>query len=79
MLKYIASEDDGNRDRNNFTHHAPTTEDMTQRYEDNRARCLELAMRLRGNCPPSRELSLALTKLEEVMFWANAAIACNEK
>ena len=25
--------------------------------------------------PPSREQSLAITKLEEAMFWANAAIA----
>ena len=27
--------------------------------------------------PPSREQSLAVTKLEEAMFWANAAIARN--
>jgi hypothetical protein len=26
-------------------------------------------------CRPGRELSLALTKLEEAMFWANASIA----
>lgn len=29
-------------------------------------------------CPPGRELSLALTKLEEAMMWANAAIARNQ-
>ncbi len=29
-------------------------------------------------CPDSRELSLAITHLEEVVFWANAAIARHE-
>ena len=29
-------------------------------------------------CPDSRELSVALTKLEEAVMWANAAIARNE-
>lgn len=32
---------------------------------------------IRDVCPDTRELSLAMTKLEEAMFWANAAIARN--
>ncbi|SIO37953.1 hypothetical protein SAMN05444166_4230 [Singulisphaera sp. GP187] len=62
---------------NRFLHHAPK-KDQAQRYERNRAHALTLAARLVDHCPPSRELSLALTKLEEVVFWANAAIARNE-
>ena len=34
-----------------------------------------MAERLETLCPDSRELALAITKLEEVVFWANAAIA----
>lgn len=30
-----------------------------------------------GNLPAGRESALAITKLEEAMFWANAAIARN--
>lgn len=32
---------------------------------------------IEANCQPSRETSLALTKLEEAMFWANASLARN--
>ena len=38
----------------------------------------QLAHLLVTNCPESRELSCALTKLEEAVMWANAAIARNE-
>ena len=78
MRTYAPSQVDRERDANNFLHHPPTCEDQTLRYEANRKACLGLATLLRQNCPPSRELSLALTKLEEVMFWCNAAIARNE-
>jgi len=77
-MKYVVSGPDIQRDLNNISHHTPFG-DQAERYEDNRNRALDLAARLRGNCPPSRELSLALTKLEEVVFWSNAAIARNEK
>jgi len=36
-----------------------------------------LAKNIINYCPDSRERSLALTKLEECMFWANASIARN--
>ena len=43
-----------------------------------RAMAKRYAMVLNTVCPESRELSLAITKLEECVFWANAAIARNE-
>lgn len=42
-----------------------------------RTKCFELASELNELLPNSREKSLAITKLEEVMFWANAGIARN--
>jgi len=63
---------------NNFTYHPPHG-NQAERYEHLRLQAKFLATELIANCPPSRELSLAMTKLEEVVFWANAAIARNEK
>lgn len=37
-----------------------------------------LATTYAKSCPASLELDMALTKLEESMMWANAAIARNE-
>jgi len=60
-----------------FTYHPPFG-DQPRRYEDMRRNAYSLAGLMIGSCPESRELSLALTKLEEAVFWANAAIARNE-
>jgi hypothetical protein len=57
-----------------FTYHAPK-EGQSILYETIRAEAKEFAAFLLINCPDSRELSLALTKIEEAVFWANAAIA----
>jgi hypothetical protein len=76
-MRYEPSNADMDRDENNISHHVPH-DDQADRYQDNRDRAINLATSLRGNCPPSRELSIALTKLEEVVFWANASIARNE-
>lgn len=63
---------------NNFNYHAPKDDTQTERYSQIRNYAKSFAEFLDGACPPSRELSLAMTKLEEVVFWANAAIARNE-
>ena len=57
-----------------FTYHAPK-DDQPERYTYLRHVAETLAVDILRNCPPSRERSLALTKLEEAIFWANASIA----
>jgi len=47
------------------------------RYEEIRAAAKEFAELIAEKCPASRERSLAFTKLEEVIMWANASIARN--
>lgn len=59
---------------NRFTYHPPIG-DQAAKYERIRAKALILADSLNHECPDSRELSLAITHLEEVVFWANASIA----
>jgi hypothetical protein len=61
---------------NRFTYHAPKA-DQPQKYESLRAKAKEFAYLIADLCPDSREKSLAQTKLEEAMMWANAAIARN--
>jgi hypothetical protein len=43
-----------------------------------RQKGLELAEEITRSCPECREKSLALTKVEEAVMWANAAIARHE-
>lgn len=62
---------------NNFSYHAPK-EGQPVMYEQIRSQAKELAYIFNGLCPLSRERSVALTKLEEAVFWANASIARNE-
>lgn len=68
-----AAEDMSNR----FKYHAPK-DDQMGRYEYLRNQSRAMATSILHNTPRSREQSIAITKLEEVMFWANAAIARNE-
>lgn len=76
---YAISADAQAKIENNFTYHAPKPEkEQATRYTEIRGHAKTLAEMLSRQCPPSRELSLAITKLAEVMFWANAAIARNE-
>jgi hypothetical protein len=62
--------------RYRFAFHPAKTEDKQQRHTAIRDACFEAADKIvQQTGPPSREQSTAITKLEEAMFWANAAIA----
>lgn len=61
-----------------FTYHPPKNEEIKARHSVMRDNCLTLAQCIVGAVPPGREQSLALTKLEECMMWANAGIARNQ-
>lgn len=61
---------------NRFDYHKPN-EVKAGIHENVREECKNLAYFLNDFLPEGREKSLAITKLEEVMFWANAAIARN--
>jgi hypothetical protein len=62
---------------NRFTYHPPKS-GQVGRYEDIRDKARSLAVLIVGICPTSCERSLAITKIEEAVMWANAAIARNE-
>lgn len=61
---------------NNFTSHEATDE-LERVYASMRSEAKRFATIVNNTCPESREKSLALTKIEEAMFWANAAVARN--
>jgi hypothetical protein len=62
---------------NRFTYHAPKG-DQAVRYSEIRRKGLEFAMLINDLTPDSCEKSLAITHLEDVVMWSNAAIARNE-
>lgn len=58
-----------------FAFHAATTEEKRDAHASVRQVCRVLADFLNEKLPEGREKSLAITGLEEVMFWGNAALA----
>jgi len=61
---------------NNFTYHKPEP-GQPEIYQEIRDKAKELAYLIDTKVPASREQSLAFTKLEEAVMWANAGIARN--
>jgi hypothetical protein len=60
-----------------FTYHAPN-DTQRVRYETLRKEARLFAHTINGMCPESREKSLAITKIQEAVMFANAAIAIHE-
>ncbi len=58
-----------------FGFHPADTQDRQDRHGQVRQACLRAAQALDDLVPEGREKSLAITKLEEAMMWANAGIA----
>ncbi len=64
--------DDINR---RFDHRPPKNEETIEDHKAVREEVKQTAVYLDFVLPDGREKALALTKLEEALFWANAAIA----
>jgi hypothetical protein len=74
---YSESDQQAKARENAFTYHKPFG-DQQDRYVMIRETAKALSAVFNQNCPMSRELALAQTKLQEAVMWANSAIACNE-
>lgn len=61
---------------NRFSYHTPK-EGQPEKYTALREKAKELAHMIDELCPDSREKSVAMTKLETSIMWANASIARN--
>ena len=64
--------------KNNYTYHPPKDKAQQELYSTLRREGKGLAFIIQDFCPESREKSIAMTKLEEVIMWANASIARNQ-
>jgi hypothetical protein len=54
------------------------TDARRDEHTDIRRSCYQLAIVVNEAVPDGREKSTAITKIEEAMFWANAALARSE-
>ena len=75
-MKYDITEQVDKDLQKRFTYHAPK-EGQPEKYAELRDKAKEFACLCVAFCPESRERSLALTKIEEAVMWANASIARN--
>jgi hypothetical protein len=60
---------------NRFVYHPPVGTGKIMAHQAVREGLADMAQRMNDWLPEGREKALVMTKLEEAMFWANAAIA----
>jgi hypothetical protein len=60
---------------NRFAYHRPLSIKRVQAHVNVRSQIGRLAQFIAHHVPAGREQALAITKLEEAMFWANAGLA----
>ncbi len=58
-----------------FSYHPPKDEGVAERHAKVREACLNMALYLNETLPDSEERNVSIRRLQDVMFWANAAIA----
>jgi hypothetical protein len=61
--------------KHRFQFHPADAQNTQDDHRSIRGACLEAAYKVNDIVPEGREKSLAITKLEEAMMWANAGIA----
>ncbi len=64
--------------RNKVKHHPPSHDGIATKHVEWREEIFRLGLIIGLLVPKGREQSVALTKLEEMMFWGNAGIARNQ-
>ena len=62
----------------NLSHQAPKSEEAVAKIEALRAAAKVVGLEIHEFCPESRERSLALTALEEMLQWSIAAVVRNQ-
>ena len=63
------------RDYDNIYTYHPATPEALEKYQKIRDAAKAYSKLLDELCPAGRELSVAQTNLEQVVFWANASVA----
>jgi hypothetical protein len=61
-----------------FKHHPPKSDAVIGLHQTMREVADHFFNVVTDYCPDSREKAIAITKIEEAMMWANAAIARNQ-